>query len=1356
MQLRLPLFAFSLAFAATPVLASPNGVVISGFQTRGPNGASDEYVEIHNTSGGAVNISGWKLQGCAASGGALSVKATVGAVTLAAGQYYLFTNSSTGGYSGSIASDKTYTIGISDFIAGSSPNMSGLELTDGSNALQDGIGSPASPCREGAGLATPTRGAPVAYQRLQDTSHNESDFTTAPWFYPYHNFAGAVSTQPVAPACASPTRIYTIQGSAHISPLNTQAVCGVPGIVTQVVSGSSGGYYMQDADGDNNPNTSDGIFVFTGSAPPVGTEVVVKGTVSEFRPGGASSTGLTITEIGGATLTALPATSAFTSHTIAPTIIGAGGRVPPNQIIDSLSASNVESASHIYDPSTNAIDFYESLEGMLVQVSSGARVVGPTNKFGEIWLAADGGAGAAAGAVNAHGGVTIAADGSNFNPERVQIDTSLLNTPYPQQNVGDTTTADIAGAMSYDFGNYRIFPNTPPQFASGNLQPASSMVANDANHLRVISYNLENLNSVNTCPSDDSTARIPVEAAQIVNNLGAPDILGIEEIQDNNGCTDDGTVDATTTLNSVVNAIVTAGGPTYSYLVINPVNDQDGGIPGGNIRQAILYNPVRLTLVPGTVGTGDSTTATAVSKDAYGRLQLTLSPGRIDPTNAVWTTSRKPLAATFDFNGRRVLVILNHFDSKGGDDPLFGFDQPPLLRSAVQRVQQAQVEHDFINQALTINPAARVISLGDFNDYDFSAPMQTLSGTGAILTDLATALLPGQERYSYVYQGNSEELDHIYVTSALLNGAQFQPVHVNSEFSNQVSDHDPMIASLPITPNQPPTADAGAHQSVNEAAAVTLDGSASSDADGKVVVYTWAQTGGNATVTLDTTNPAKPTFTAPNLADTLTFQLMVSDNDGATSTVATTQVTVNNVSPTANAGADQRANKGATVTLNGSASSDAAPGSITSYSWTQTQGPAVTLAGANTATATFTAPSEPGQLLVFRLVVTDNEGATAAATTQVTINQPPIANAGGNQNVNEGAPVALNGSGSGDADGTISYAWTQTSGTAVTLQNANTATPTFTAPHRAGTLMFVLTVTDNDGATASASAVVNVVNQLPVANAGGNQTVRYGATVELNGTASYDADGPITYAWTQTSGTSVTLQSANTATPTFTAPSVAGTLGFSLTVTDSDGAISTASTLVTIADIGPSANAGGNQNVNEGAGVALNGTASSDVDGPITYAWTQTAGTMVNLQNANTATPTFTAPHQAGVLVFTLIVTDSDGATATATTQVTIVNQLPLANAGGNQMVSALAQVALNGTASSDADGPITYAWTQTGGPAVTLQNASTATPTFTAPNQPATLTFALTVTDGDGATATALTQVTVVVSDVVFRDGFE
>jgi predicted extracellular nuclease len=803
---------FIFSICAASAAASPSGIVISGFQVRGPAGGNDEYVEIRNTSTSTVSIAGWKLQGCAsASPGTASTRATVGSVSLAPGQYYLFVNNGSAGYSGSVPGDATYGTGFTDF---SSSNFAGIQLLNASDAKQDGVGSPLSPCREGTGLSTPTaNGNQNAYARKQgggqDTDNNLADFA-GPQLLDPHNSGGVV------PHFAKDRlHIYTIQGRGHVSPYRAQCVANVPGIVTQVVRT---GFYMQDGDGDGDPATSDGIFVFTGSTPTVGAgqQVRVNGTVSETRPGSSfdaincpASSGacnLTVTEIVAPTVT--PASGLFNNTTIVPVLIGTMGRIPPNRIIDNDTAGSVEVAAQTtYDPTQDGIDFYESLEGMQVRVNK-ARVVGPTNRFGEIWLV--GNIGANATGINARGGLTLIETGGgiDFNPERIQIDVSLLTSSYPQVNVGDTTPW-VIGAMSYDFGNYRIFPVAMPVFTTGGLARTTSTVASGNDRLRIASFNVENLdaNDADTCDGgpdmDRANGRFIREAQQIVNNLGAPDIIAVEEVQDNSGCTDDGTVDASTTLNLLVQQIVAAGGPSYSYALVNPANNQDGGVPGGNIRQALLYNPSRVALVPGAAGAGNATTATALSLDGAGKVQLSLSPGRIDPTNSAWTSSRKPLAATFQFNGRRVLVIVNHFNSKGGDAPLFGRFQPPVLGSEPQRIQQAQVVHDFVQQALTLAADASVVCLGDFNDFEFSAPMRTLTGASVgapILTDLASVLLAPTERYSYVFEGNSQELDHIFVTAALLPDAQFQPIHVNAEFADQVSDHDPLIASLKILP----------------------------------------------------------------------------------------------------------------------------------------------------------------------------------------------------------------------------------------------------------------------------------------------------------------------------------------------------------------------------------------------------------------------------------------------------------------------------------------------------------------------------------------------------------------------------
>ncbi|NOZ51339.1 MAG: hypothetical protein GXP37_15045, partial [Chloroflexi bacterium] len=286
----------------------------------------------------------------------------------------------------------------------------------------------------------------------------------------------------------------------------------------------------------------------------------------------------------------------------------------------------------------------------------------------------------------------------------------------------------------------------------------------------------------------------------IATNLRAPDIIGLEEIQDNTGPTDDGVVDASASYAALIAAIQAAGGPIYDYRDIPPLNNQDGGQPGANIRVGFLFRPNRVSFVdrPG----GDATTATEIVDTPTGP-HLTLSPGLVDPNNPAWAAdaatdfanSRKSLAAEFRFNGQTVFVIVNHFKSKGGDNPLFGRVQPPVLTTEVQRIAQAQVINDFADQILASNPKANVIVLGDLNDFDFSPPLTALKG--GVLTNVIETL-PRADRYSFIYNGNSQQLDHLLISPNLAqnNFLAADIVHVDADFaaSTHASDHDPVLA----------------------------------------------------------------------------------------------------------------------------------------------------------------------------------------------------------------------------------------------------------------------------------------------------------------------------------------------------------------------------------------------------------------------------------------------------------------------------------------------------------------------------------------------------------------------------------
>jgi hypothetical protein len=229
-----------------------------------------------------------------------------------------------------------------------------------------------------------------------------------------------------------------------------------------------------------------------------------------------------------------------------------------------------------------------------------------------------------------------------------------------------------------------------------------------------------------------------------------------------------------------------------------------------------------------------------------------------------------------------------------------------------------------------------------------------------------------------------------------------------------------------------------------------------------------------------------------------------------------------NLPPVANAGSDKIVEEGTMdVALDGSGSSDS-DGTITSYLWTQTEGPSVVLSSTNTAAVSFDAPIVSNDtLLKFNLTVTDNGGATNSDTVAVTIkdaNQPPIANAGSDQSVNESTIVTLDGSTSNDPDGDLplSYVWKQTAGAHnVTLIGANTDNATFTAPNVSSSgdiLSFSLNVTDVKGlASSSIDSVSITVNDNPQLNSPPqtlDQTVstnkNAAANIALSGT---DADG---------------------------------------------------------------------------------------------------------------------------------------------------------------------------------------------------------------------------------------------------------
>ncbi|WNO75290.1 endonuclease/exonuclease/phosphatase family protein [Streptomyces sp. AM8-1-1] len=586
--------------------------------------------------------------------------------------------------------------------------------------------------------------------------------------------AGLLAGSSASAAAGAETRIHDIQGSTRISPLVGQQVTDVAGIVTGVRTyGSSRGFWFQDPQADKNPATSEGIFVFTGATPTVkaGDSVLVSGTVGEFIPGGTSSGNQSLTQISRPTITVVSADNPL------PAPVTISGRSVPTAYTPAGDTANGGSINALpLKPRTYALDYYESLEGTNVRVGT-SRVVGATDAFAELWVTVKPFENPTTSGGARYGSYT------SQNTGRLQIQslTPTAEQPFPKANVGDVLAGRTEGPLDFNqFGGYTLTARTLGTVVDRGLE-AEETRPQRRGELAVATYNVENLD-----PSDPQE-KFDALAKAVVENLSSPDILALEEIQDDNGAKNDGTVAAGQTVKKFTDAIAAAGGPAYEWRSVDPENNKDGGEPGGNIRQVFLFNPERVSFTDRAGG--DATTATGVVKER-GRAALTLSPGRVDPANAAWEASRKPLAGEFTFRGRTVFVIANHFGSKGGDEALTAHRQPPNRSSEVKRLQQAQAVNTFVKQILKADRRADVLVLGDINDFEFSATTKALTDGGALYPAIKS--LPRPERYSYVYQGNSQVLDQI-LTSPSIDDFEYDSVHINAEFADQNSDHDPQV-----------------------------------------------------------------------------------------------------------------------------------------------------------------------------------------------------------------------------------------------------------------------------------------------------------------------------------------------------------------------------------------------------------------------------------------------------------------------------------------------------------------------------------------------------------------------------------
>ena len=582
--------------------------------------------------------------------------------------------------------------------------------------------------------------------------------------------------------------INILQSPSHYSPYVDMEFSGLKGVVTGKAYKA---FYLQSLEPDNFPETSEGILIYYNATAPVtpGDIVILEGEITEYiYYKNKYTTSLSTTQL------KIEKDSIIKDGTVTvPDGVDLSVRIPPNE--DLSDNGNLNNYSHIFDCHNKGIDFWESVEGMLVTVNN-PLVVSPY-AYGDFFIVDRNGE----NSIGLNDRKNLLINENNQHPNKIAINVKYdggnnAGSTYGV-NIGDSFLGSITAPVNLD--TYFKSPILDAQYIdtsdfysskinSSNAREETEII-NSSNELTVASFNIENYNAFDS--HEDKTEDI---SETIVNGLKCPDIIALAEMQDDDGTFDDensSVTSATNNANTLIAAIKTAGGIDYTYTDIAPAAHQDGGIPGGNIRVGYLFNPLRVSLAENTKG--DEVTSVVVS-NASGAIELNHNPVRI--ITDAFDGSRKPLLTEFVFNGKSVYMINVHFSSKRSDDAAWGYKQPPELKSEVARMSQCESVKTVIDNLLEVDENANIIVLGDFNDFTWSNPIKTLMGNK--LKSLVDIKLSESERYSYNFMGNAQQLDHILVTKNLTDSAKVDIVHRYCEFWNQETDHDPIVASILI------------------------------------------------------------------------------------------------------------------------------------------------------------------------------------------------------------------------------------------------------------------------------------------------------------------------------------------------------------------------------------------------------------------------------------------------------------------------------------------------------------------------------------------------------------------------------
>lgn len=549
------------------------------------------------------------------------------------------------------------------------------------------------------------------------------------------------------------TPIAEVQGSGLWSELSGRLVT-IQGVVTGV---GRRGFFVQDPKSNPDPRVSDAIFVYSPKWPaPKGALLRISGMVADY-----------VKQENGKPVTQIKLDQAKVLKRRGPVIKAY-----------ELTADNVPA-----DPDQLAV-FLNGLEGMLVSIAAGQTFIAPSNLFGDYVLILDAEKPAEGLIRTEQGGVLI----DHQNPLRWYPGFRIKDYRLaPRLNVGAKLSSRLTGPLNFRVESYQIHVNQAIEIEDSSVTLTSSRLGPKAGYVTIMALNGFNLdthiedgslvmNPYQDVDDDVGDGRFQTLALAVVKQASVPDIVALQEIQDNDGAEMTTVVDASETYLGLIKQIRQLGGAKYRWVDIAPGIGADGGQPGGSIRNGYLYNPERVALIESTVR----------------------SIGIDEP---VFEGSRKPLLAHFreQESGKELACINVHLASKRHQNSIFAPEQPGIDARLPVRIKQAGIIADELTDLRRMGVDYYVT--GDFNDTEESETLTRLVGDENF--NLVN-VLPPEQRFDYNHRGKLQVLMHGIISKTLADrGAEYEIIHGNEllgvqpgQAGNKPSDHAYVIARL--------------------------------------------------------------------------------------------------------------------------------------------------------------------------------------------------------------------------------------------------------------------------------------------------------------------------------------------------------------------------------------------------------------------------------------------------------------------------------------------------------------------------------------------------------------------------------